>query len=189
MNKTHDPHQMTLSQFLLFLIISCLAVVWLGFEIHMRLLVRGENIYKVESYSALSRALSQTEGPLLPEKSALPEHDGAEYYVITTHAYKLTQPKDGYEIRLDSELGYVILCAGEDNPTFTDDQPLRADRTLLGTELELNAHSKSVDVRFLHNGFNYRLTAACPHGKTLDTPDQALDTLLNTTANILQQAG
>lgn len=189
MKKNTDPHQMTLGQFLLFLIVGGIAVIWLAFEVNMRLQVGGENIYKVGSYSALSRSLARTEGLYLPEKADLPDHDGADYFVITTHAYKLTQPKDGYQISLDSELDYVILCAGEDNPTFAGDLPLRADRTLAGTELELNVHSKSVGVSFLLNGFYYRLTAACPHGQTISEPEEALDTLLNIADHILKQAG
>ena len=162
----------------------------MGFEIYGHLRVSGEHIYEVGSYSSLSRALSRTEGPLLPEKSALPAHDDANYFVITTSHYKLTQPKDGYYIALhDPELDYVIRCAREGTPPFADNISLRADRTLGDTELELNADSKSVNVSFLHNGFYYRLVAACPYGEILSDPSGTLDSLLNITENILQQAG
>ena len=183
-------NDMTLGQFLLFLVASAILLFFLGFEIYGHLRVSGEHIYEVRSYSALSRALSQTEGPLLPEKSALPAHDDANYFVITTSHYKLTQPKDGYYISLrDSELDYVIRCAREGMPYFADDISPRADRILDGTELELNTDSKSVNVSFLHNGFYYRLVAACPHGEILSDPSDARDNLLNITENILRQAG
>ena len=185
-----EKNNMTLAQFLTVLVASAILLFFLGFEIYGHLHVGGENIYEVRSYSALSRALSQTEGPLLPEKSALPAHDDANYFVITTSHYKLTQPKDGYYISLrDSKLDYVIRCAREGTPPFADDIPLRSDRTLGNTELELNADSKSVNVSFLHNGFYYRLVVACPHGEILSDPSGSLDSLLNITENILQQAG
>lgn len=185
-----EKNNMTLRQFLLFLVIGGTAVVWLAFEINMRLQVGGENIYEVRSYSSLSRSLSRTEGPILPEKSFLPTHDDANYFVITTSHYKLTQPKDGYYIALrHPELDYVVRCAREGTPSFADDIPLRADRTLGDTELELSADSRSVNVSFLHNGFYYRLVAACPHGEILSDPSGVLDSLLNITENILQQAG
>ena len=185
-----EKNNMTLAQFLTVLVASAILLFFLGFEIYGHLRVSGEHIYEVRSYSALSRALSQTEGPLLPEKSALPAHDDANYFVITTSHYKLTQPKDGYYIALhDPELDYVIRCAREGTPPFADDIPLRSDRTLGNTELELNADSRSVNVSFLHNGFYYRLVAACPHGEILSDPSGTLDSLLNITENILQQAG
>ena len=181
---------MTLGQFFAILIASAIILFFLGFEIYGHLHVGGENIYEVRSYSAMSRSLSRTEGPLLPEKSALPAHDDANYFVITTSSYKLTQPKDGYYISLrDSELDYVIRCTREGTPPFADDISLRADSTLDGTELELDTDSKSVNVSFLHNGFYYRLVAACPHRETLSDPSRTLDRLLNITENILQQAG
>ena len=181
---------MTLAQFLTILVASAILLFFLGFEIYGHLHVGGENIYEVGSYSSLSRALSRTEGPILPEKSALPNHNDANYFVITTSHYKLTQPKDGYYIALrDPELDYVIRCAREGTPPFADDISLRADRTLGNTELELSADSKSVNVSFLHNGFYYRLVAACPHGEILSDPSDLLDILLNITENILQQAG
>lgn len=181
---------MTLAQFLTILVASAILLFFLGFEIYGHLHVGGENIYEVGSYSSLSRALSRTEGPILPEKSALPAHDDANYFVITTSHYKLTQPKDGYYIALrDTELDYVVRCAREGTPPFADDISLRADRTLDGTELELNADSKSVNVSFLHNSFYYRLVAACPHGEILSDPTGSLDILLHIAENILQQAG
>lgn len=187
-NRNRNP--MTFGQFLAVLIASSIILFFLGFEIYGHLRVSGEHIYEVRSYSALSRALSQTEGPLLPEKSALPDHDDANYFVITTSYYKLTQPKDGYYISLRApELDYVVRCDREGTPSFADDISLRADRTLGDTELELSADSRSVNVSFLHNGFYYRLVAACPRGEILSDPSAVLDSLLHITENILQQAG
>ena len=37
MKKNTDPHQMTLGQFLLFLIVGGIAVIWLCLEINIRL--------------------------------------------------------------------------------------------------------------------------------------------------------
>ena len=85
-NRNRNP--MTFGQFLAVLIASSIILFFLGFEIYGHLRVSGEHIYEVRSYSALSRALSQTEGPLLPEKSALPDHDDSNYFERSLCLYR-----------------------------------------------------------------------------------------------------
>ena len=79
MNKKFDPHQMTLSQFLLFLAIGGFAVIWLFFTIAPRLRY-GDPLYPVDNYVHLRSELISNKEILLPEESVLPSGDHVSFY-------------------------------------------------------------------------------------------------------------
>lgn len=178
----------TRTQLVLFFVIGSLFALFFGYKFTLWL-QPGDGAYLVRSYRTLDFSLSRSENIYLPDPSVLPQGDSSSYDVVTYSTSKLTPQKDGYLIWIkDDAYHYRLFCdsqARETEPVTA----VRADHILDGVDLELNADSKSVSVQFLFNGYYYHLMTSCNHGDTISDPKESLDTLLNITDNILQQAG
>lgn len=189
MKKKTDPHQMTLSQFLLFLVIGGIAAIWLLFEVSMRLKTPGDGVYKVNSRFALELHLSGSENIYLPEESLLPKGGIRGYQVVTYSSSKLTRQKDGYTLGADKNntLLFNIRCDSR-NPEGGPPDPVRADQVLHGVDVQVDAYGDMVHIEFVLEG--YRYTLFMPHLADTPTPfEEFIDILLPIADNIIQQAG
>ena len=189
MKQKFDPHQMTLSQFLLFLVIGGIAVIWLCFEVSLRLKTPGDGAYKVNSRFALELHLSGSENIYLPDESLLPKGDSRGYNVISYSTSKLTRQKDGYTLGADKNNAtlFNIRCDSK-SPEGGPPNPVRADRVFHGVDVQVDTYGDIVHIEFVLEG--YRYTLYMPHMEDTPTPfDEFLEVLWPITENIILQAG
>ena len=191
MKQKFDPHQMTLSQFLLFLVIGGIAVIWLCFEVSLRLKTPGDGAYKVNSRFALELHLSGSEHIYLPDQSLLPGGDTRHYNVVSYSTSKLTPQKDGYIIGIGKHQGSAVVCTIRCDSRDPDGNPpgtVRADVVRHGTEIQIDAYGDIVNMEFVLDGHLY--TLFMPHLDDTPTPFQEfIDILLPIADSIIQQAG
>ena len=183
MKKHNNPYQMTLSQFLLFLVIGGVAMIWLGFEIgaHLRY---GEPLYPVDNYIHLKSELISNTEILIPEEVALPSGDYINFYACESTRRKLDPRRDGYVIGIiEQNLGYSIACSPVSNPIHVDSVPeeIRPDYLFNGIPV-MCSDVDFPQLEFVRSGYYYYLTAW-----GTEIPDDALEILLAVTDNILQQ--
>ena len=191
MRQKFDPHQMTLSQFLLFLVIGGFAVVWLCFEVSLRLKTPGDGAYKVNNRFALELHLSGSENIYLPDESLLPKGDSRGYNVISYSTSKLTRQKDGYIIGVGKDRGTVTVCTircDSKDPDRNPPSPVRADQVRNGTDIQIDAYGEMVHIQFVLDGYVY--TLFMPHLEDTPTPfDEFTEILLRIADDIIAQAG
>lgn len=185
MRQKFDPHQMTLSQLLLFLVIGGIAVIWLCLEIMPRLHY-GDPLYPVDNYKAMQTALASNSQVLLPTEDILPTGDHTSFSVYEQSRRKLDLTRDGYSIGvLGDKYAFHVECSPTETPIHLDVVPdaIRADYTYYGVPV-MCSDTDYPQLEFLAGAYYYNISA---WGSAL--PDDALETLLKITDNILQQAG
>ena len=185
MKQKSDPHQMTLSQFLLFLVIGGFAVIWLFFTIAPRLRY-GDPLYPVDNYVHLRSELISNKEILLPEESVLPSGDHVNFYAYESTRKKLDPVRDGYSIGvLGENYAFSIECSPKNNPIHLDGVPgdICAYYTYNGIPV-MRSNTDYPQLEFIVGDYYYNVNA---WGS--DIPENALDILLNITDNILAQAG
>ena len=185
MKQKFDPHQMTLSQFLLFLVIGGFAVIWLFFTIAPRLRY-GDPLYPVDNYVHLRSELISNKEILLPEESVLPSGDHVSFYAYESTRKKLDPMRDGYSIGvLGENYAFSIECSPKNNPIHLDGVPndIRADYICHGTPV-MHSDTEYPQLEFLVGEYYYNISA---WGSTI--PGDALETSLKIADNILLQAG
>ena len=185
MKQKFDPHQMTLSQFLLFLVIGGFAVICLFFTIAPRLRY-GDPLYPVDNYVHLRSELISNKEILLPEESVLPSGDHVSFYSYESTRKKLDPVRDGYQIGVLSEsLAFSVECSPADAPIHLDGVPddIRPDYICHGIPVMVS-DAGYPQLEFIVEGYYYNVSA---WGRAL--PDNAMDTLYKITDNILEQAG
>ena len=185
MKQKFDPHQMTLSQFLLFLVIGGVAVIWLYFTIAPRLRY-GDPLYPVDSYKAMQTALASNSQILLPSEDILPSGDHISFSVYEQSRRKLDPTRDGYSISvLSDSYAFSVECSPKNNPIHLDGVP--GDIFAYCTYNSIPVMRSNTDypqLEFIVGDYYYNVNA-----RGSDIPENALDILLNITDNILQQAG
>jgi len=189
MKKQSDPYQVTFRQFFLFLLLGGIAVIWLCFEVSLRLKTPGDGVYKVNSRFALELHLSGSENIYLPEESLLPKGDSRLYQVVTYSTSKLTRQKDGYVLGRGKDFSTLctIRCDSR-SPEGGPPDPIRADRILHGVDVQVDAYGDMVHIEFVLDG--YRYTLFMPHLEDTPTPSQEfIDILLPIADDIIQQVG
>lgn len=186
MKKNTAPHHMTLSQFLLFLVVGGIAVVWLlFFEISPRLRY-GDPLYPVNDYDQLKSDLMSNTEILLPEESSLPSGDRVSFSAYESTRKKLDPLRDGYQIGvLGENYAYSIECSPADDPMHRETTPIdiRADYMYHGISV-MRSDTDYPQLEFIVGDYYYNVNAW-----GADIPENALDILLNITDNMLQQAG
>lgn len=185
MKQKSDSPRMTLSQFLLFLVIGGVAVIWLYFTIAPRLRY-GDPLYPVDSYVHLKSELTSNSEVFIPEESVIPSGDHISFSVYESTRKKLDPMRDGYSIGvLGNSRAFCVECSPKNDPMHLDGVPgdIRADYTYYGIPV-MRSDTDYPQLEFIVGDYYYNINA---WGS--DIPENALDILLNITDNILQQAG
>ena len=185
MKQKFDPHQMTLSQFLLFLVIGGFAVIWLFFTIAPRLRY-GDPLYPVDSYAQLKSELASNSEVLIPEESVIPSGDHISFSAYESTRKKLDPVRDGYSIGvLGENYAFSVECSPKNNPIHLDGVPgdIFAHYTYNGIPV-MRSNTDYPQLEFIVGDYYYNVNA---WGRAL--PDNAMDTLYKITDNILEQAG
>ena len=180
-----EKNNMTLRQFLLFLVIGGIAVIWLCLEIMPRLYY-GDPLYRVDSYKAAQTALTSNSQILLPAEDILPAGDHTNFSVYEQSRRKLDLTRDGYHIGvLGEDCAFQVECSPASNPIHLDGVPeeIRADYIYHGIPV-MRSNTDYPQLEFIVGDYYYNVNA---WGS--DIPENALDILLNITDNILAQAG
>ena len=185
MKKNTDSRQMTLSQFLLFLVLGGMAVIWLCLELMPRLRY-GDPLYPVDRYEAVQTALVSNSHILLPSEDTLPVGDHTSFSVYEQSRRKFDPTRDGYSISvLGENYAFCVECSPASDPIHLDGVPndIRTDYIYHDIPV-MRSDTGYPQLEFTVQGYYYQLSA---WGSAL--PENALDTLLNITENILRQAG
>ena len=178
-------NDMNLSQFLLFLVLGGIAVIWLCLEIMPRLRY-GDPLYPVDSYNTMQTALASNSQVLLPSEDILPTGDHTNFSVYEQSRRKLDPTRDGYSIGVLSEnYAFQVECSPASAPIHLDGVPgeIRPDYLFYGIPV-MRADVDFPQLEFVREDYYYQLTAW-----GTDIPDNALAILLDIADNILQQAG
>ena len=185
MKQKISPSQLTLSQFLLFLVLGGIAAVWLCLEIMPRLRY-GDPLYPVDSYKAMQTALASNSQVLLPSEDILPSGDHISFSVYEQSRRKLDPTRDGYSIGvLGDSYAFSVECSPKNNPIHLDGVPgnIFADYTFNGIPV-MRSNTDYPQLEFIVGDYYYNLNAL---GSAL--PDNAPEILREITNNILLQAG
>ena len=185
MNKNTNPGQMTLRQFLLFLIVGGIALIWLCLEIMPRFYY-GDPLYPVENYIHLKSELISNSEIFIPDESVLPSGDHTTFCAYESTRKKLNPMRDGYSIGvLGKNYAFQVECSPASSPLHLDGVPdeIHPDYLFYGIPV-MCADGDFPQMEFVVQGYYYQLTA---WGTAL--PKDASDTLLRITENILEQAG
>ena len=178
-------NDMTLGQFLLFLVIGGIAVIWLCLEI-MPHLYYGDPLYPVDNYEAMQTALASNSHILLPSEDILPARNHMAFSVYEQTRKKLDPVRDGYSISiLGDNYAFCVECSPASSPIHLDGVPndIRADYICHGTPV-MHSDTEYPQLEFLVGEYYYNISA---WGSTI--PGDALETSLKIADNILLQAG
>ena len=186
MKQKFAPHQMTMSQFLLFLVIGGIAAIWLLVFVIGPRLRYGDPLYPVDNYVHLKSELISNKEILIPEEFVLPSGDHVSFSAYESSRKKLDPKRDGYSIGvLGDNYAFSVECSPANDPIHLDGVPgnIHAEYTINSTPV-MRSNTDYPQLEFLVGDYYYNLSA---WGSTV--PDNALDVLLAITDNIIQQAG